>query len=660
MANTIEMKIKLNGAGEVVAQIKGVERATKNSTDNQASSWDKAGSKVESFGQKINTALVAKLALGVASAQQVLPGLVGAVGAVGASFAATGLAVGVFGAMVKTALTDMKKGSTQAGKDASASLKSVKDQWHSLSDAVAIPVLVPVLDAASKAMTHLRPLVQPVADQFAAWGKSMDRYFSSSKGSAELTKIATAVGKFAGGQLKSIGTFLIDAGKGIANLARDIRSVNFGAFGDALGRWGAAFLSWSGSSAARKDVNKFLDWLHGNGGQVVGIVKSLAKDLPAIVKGLSGAGSIQLAGISAFFTVLSKLPPSVLTAIVVAAPFTIVLAKGLQLVAGATKAWAAAQAILDAALDANPIGLVVLGIAALVTALVIAWQTSAKFRDIVIGAFSVVGQVVLTFAEMWLNELHVISDGMLDAAHFILVGVKGIAQAIDFVMGTHLADGVQTALDSLSGFKKGVDNTFNAAHNKIEGWKGDLSRMPKVAKLKGDISDLTNKLNNAKAQLRDPHLTATKRAQIQANIRQLQQAIGAARAQLDNINGKTAYTYVKVVSQGVSYNISAGGLYSPHAAGGAVGAAAGGGARNGLVMVGEHGRELVRLPGGSTVHSNPDTESMMGSGGRSGITIEVGSTGNQAFDALLLEWLRTTVRIKGGGNVQRALGKAGA
>lgn len=655
MANTIEMKIKLNGAGEVVAQIKGVERATKESANNQASSWDKAGSKVESFGQKINTALISRLALGVASAQQVLPGLVGAVGAVGVSFAATGLAVGVFGAMVKTALTDMKKGSTQAGKDASASLKSVKDQWHNLSDAVAIPVLVPVLDAASKAMTHLRPLVQPVADQFAAWGKSMDRYFSSSKGSAELTKIATAVGKFAGGQLKSIGTFLIDAGKGIANLARDIHGVNFGAFGDALGRWGAAFLSWSGSSAARKDVNKFLDWLHGNGGQVVGIVKSLAKDLPAIVKGLSGAGSIQLAGISAFFTVLSKLPPSVLTAIVVAAPFTIVLAKGLQLVAGATKAWAAAQAILDAALEANPIGLIVLGIAGLVTALVIAWQTSAKFRDIVIGVFSVVGQVVLTFAEIWLNEMHAITSIFLDVVGII---IHGAADAFGWVPG--VGGKLKGAAAAFDNFKNGVSNTFDAAHRKIEGWKNDLRNMPKVAKLKGDISDLTNKLNNAKAQLRDPHLTATKRAAIQANIRQLQQAIGAARAQLDNINGKTAYTYVKVVSQGVSYNISAGGLYSPHAAGGAVGAAAGGGARNGLVMVGEHGRELVRLPGGSTVHSNPDTESMMGSGGRSGITIEVGSTGNQAFDALMLEWLRTTVRIKGGGNVQRALGKAGA
>jgi phage-related protein len=47
----------------------------------------------------------------------------------------------------------------------------------------------------------------------------------------------------------------------------------------------------------------------------------------------------------------------------------------------ATKAWAAAQFLLDSALDANPIGLIVIAIAALVLAFVELWKHSAAFRD---------------------------------------------------------------------------------------------------------------------------------------------------------------------------------------------------------------------------------------------------------------------------------------
>lgn len=55
----------------------------------------------------------------------------------------------------------------------------------------------------------------------------------------------------------------------------------------------------------------------------------------------------------------------------------------------ASKAWAAAQWLLNAALNANPIALVVIAIAALVAAIVLAYQHSETFRDIVdsIGRF---------------------------------------------------------------------------------------------------------------------------------------------------------------------------------------------------------------------------------------------------------------------------------
>lgn len=56
----------------------------------------------------------------------------------------------------------------------------------------------------------------------------------------------------------------------------------------------------------------------------------------------------------------------------------------------ASSAWAAAQWVLNAALNANPIGLIVLGVAALIGGLVLAYQHSETFRNIVQGAFGAV------------------------------------------------------------------------------------------------------------------------------------------------------------------------------------------------------------------------------------------------------------------------------
>jgi hypothetical protein len=62
----------------------------------------------------------------------------------------------------------------------------------------------------------------------------------------------------------------------------------------------------------------------------------------------------------------------------------------------ATSAWAARQWILNAALTANPIGLVIAAVAALVIGIIIAWKRSETFRTVVTGAFNAVRNSALT------------------------------------------------------------------------------------------------------------------------------------------------------------------------------------------------------------------------------------------------------------------------
>lgn len=61
-----------------------------------------------------------------------------------------------------------------------------------------------------------------------------------------------------------------------------------------------------------------------------------------------------------------------------------------KVAAAATKAWAAVQWVLDAALAANPIGIVIIAIIALIAAIVILWKKSDKFREIVMAVWGAI------------------------------------------------------------------------------------------------------------------------------------------------------------------------------------------------------------------------------------------------------------------------------
>ncbi len=74
-----------------------------------------------------------------------------------------------------------------------------------------------------------------------------------------------------------------------------------------------------------------------------------------------------------------------------------------RVAAAASKAMAAAQWLVNAAMTANPIGLVVVGLAALVTGLVIAYKKSDAFRAIVNKAFKAIKDVAAPVLH-WLGE----------------------------------------------------------------------------------------------------------------------------------------------------------------------------------------------------------------------------------------------------------------
>jgi hypothetical protein len=136
-------------------------------------------------------------------------------------------------------------------------------------------------------------------------------------------------------------------------------------------------------------------------------------------------------------------------------------------VRGATLAWVGVQWLLNVALTANPIGLVVLAIAALVAGIIYAYNHSETFRKIVQAAFKAI-QVAIAFVVDWVKNVaipFVVAyfqfwiDKATQVAVFIVAWVNRI---VGWVTG--LRDRVYTAA---AGMWDGIVASAKGAINKV-------------------------------------------------------------------------------------------------------------------------------------------------------------------------------------------------
>jgi hypothetical protein len=201
------------------------------------------------------------------------------------------------------------------------------------------------------------------------------------------------------------------------------------------------------------------------------IVGRLIPPLTAIAKLMADHKNVVIALVAALATlVVGTLAVSAATA----------AWNAIQLAAGvASKAWAAGQWLVNAALAANPIGLVVIGIAALVAALVLAYKTSDTFRAIVNGAFDAVwGTMKQVFTWLKSNWPTLLA---------ILTGPIGLATLA-------IAKNWDTIRDTVSGSVAAVRNWITGAWAAIR--SATSSAWGAVAgAIAGTISDIKRFLN---------------------------------------------------------------------------------------------------------------------------------------------------------------------
>ena len=123
----------------------------------------------------------------------------------------------------------------------------------------------------------------------------------------------------------------------------------------------------------------------------------------------------------------------------------------------ATTTWTALQWLLNLALTANPIGIVVVAIAALVAAFILAYQNSEEFRRIVDGVFkAVVGfvQTAVATISRVIGTLTAILqkpfETFQDVVRRIMDAVTGMVRgAVEVIEG--ILAGIRGAIDTVAG-----------------------------------------------------------------------------------------------------------------------------------------------------------------------------------------------------------------
>jgi hypothetical protein len=133
----------------------------------------------------------------------------------------------------------------------------------------------------------------------------------------------------------------------------------------------------------------------------------------------------------------------------------------------------------------------------------------------------------------------------------------------------------------------------------------------------------------------------------------MQTIMGTFMAYAGPFRGLGIYNPLANIFAGLNYALH---RYGSLAALGRPGGYAAGGIAGGWIMAGEHGRELIKIPRGSHVRSNPDTERMMDGGGRIHITIGLGQGyGDGKIMREIIRQLKIVVHDEGG-SVQDTLG----
>ena len=387
----------------------------------EAAAQDKAARSAKKVTQSTSLLRLALMAVAPAAVPAMAAAVVG-IGALGTAVVGAGLGLAGFAAIAKSQFTAVQKATqkvtaaqqqynlattnkarqaalakekaaiealTPAQRALYQQTNALKQAWAGVQKQLAVPVdnaLVAWMHAAEVGMKLLSPIVRPVAAALKDLGNSA----ASALGSPYWRSFFTLMGGVGGHAVAAFGTILGNLAKGFAGLLRDFAPVSSRML-PALTRLSAKFAEWGNSARGADSVNKLIAYVARMGPQLVAVARAAGPALSKMAQALAGMGGASLGGITVILKAIGGMSPGQLQALAVGflaikASLTGIaaiqgitglvgtfrdLAIAQKLASVATTLWTGAMWLLDAAMDANPVGIIILAIAGLVAAIIV-------------------------------------------------------------------------------------------------------------------------------------------------------------------------------------------------------------------------------------------------------------------------------------------------
>jgi len=461
---------------------------------------------------------------------------------------------------------------TQATARAFVGLKSDFKAWSDSLSGTTMPVFTKGIEILRDLLPALTPFVKAAADAF---GGFLDEVAAGVK-SAGFREWADDMSQAAGPALSDFLTIIKNLAVGFGGLLQAFLPVSDEMTGG-LVSMSEAFAEWA---TGLKDSEGFAEFmgLAREGGETFGVLALAALEVLGALSPLIGI-TASLAVVLA--DIINSMPPDLLVAIATGwvAIGLAVKAYGLYttIAAAATRAWAVATALWSTIMMANPVGLVIAAIVALVAIIVIAWQRSETFRDIVKAVWEAIQKAIevavdgIMAAIAWFGDLpgmvsgwfgqakdwaiqkfsELVSwlSGLPGRAQSALAALPGVLRAAAATAGARLVSATREKLSDAVGWIKGLPGRARSALGSLGGvlWNAGASLISglingiksKFGDVKSTLGGLTSSLTSWKGpeDVDKRILTPAGRMVIGSFMRGIDLETPALRGQLQGLTG---------------------------------------------------------------------------------------------------------------------------
>lgn len=456
-------------------------------------------------------------AVGVALGPAIVPMAAAGTAAVfslGAALAGAGVAGGVFGAVTKSAMGDVTEAATKvedltdkidlykqearlaaaAGED---NTKYVKKQAEATLELRArLANLPPATRAATMGYLDMKETWKGFVEQnkpavfnFMANGYkvlgqeigNLQPFFDM--GISAANRMSGAIqGWFRGGglqrlaataapALRTLTSIVLNTGRAIGGMFGQIGAAQGQGILEWIERMTQRWAEWATATERGTGIQKFIDYVRTNGPAVASTLASLAAAAIHIAQATAPLAPISLAIAQGLSAVISAIPPSVLTALV--AGF-ILFNTAMRIYAIGTAIAAAAQWAMNSALLASPVTWIILGIVALIAAIVLIATKTDWFQRIwraVWGtaktAFLVAKAGVTAGINAIINTFNMWRDRVAAVIKLIVSKVVSVVNAV--------RNAKNSVAGALSSFFTPMWNGFRSMVNRIIGGWNRLS-----------------------------------------------------------------------------------------------------------------------------------------------------------------------------------------